>query len=715
MATVRRVARLVLAVVVAMGFAGCSTPPTDTPVTSTGPEATPTPVDVSAACADPGSCLVLLGTLVDGTGAAAVPAGALVIRGDRILAAGPREELSIPVTAQVIELGDATILPGLINAHVHNAYDQHNLQLWAQEGVTTVRDLGQRLGFPCFSSRERLREDPQNAWLVAAGPLVTVPGGYPIAGNHFPSLTVTSPEDARVKIRGLVDDGADVIKITMSSGGIPSLSAAEAAAIVETAHEHGVPVSAHISTAREAQRALDAGVDDLAHLAIDPVSDELIEQMVRSGVSWVPTLEAMGGRGADNLRRFVAAGGTVALGNDGGFLPGLDIGMPLNEIRAMHGAGLTPMQIIVAATRDAARVCRLDAVLGTLQPGKIADVLVVDGDPLQNLQALADVRMVIHRGQIIRDDGAAPFAAVRELQVQAADVSLHVRLAGNPDSGCVLIAINGGPGLTSNYMWDMERLAGPDCAVLTYDQRGLGKSTLPWNPDSRTERGTEYQPRTERGTEYQSPASYTLEKYAEDVEAIRQAVGAERVHLMGHSWGGIVAMEYAILYPERVASLIFFGGGPPTWKDIEIAALSFSERVERLTQSGVIAPRSEWASDGSDPTLPANFSDPAFTFAEDLLGGPPEFSQVVSNLTYANLVGMDLRGELALVQKPVLVMFGRDDPFGLPMAEATRDALVGAQVEFVVIERCGHFWHECPGQFYPRVQWFLGQVAGKEG
>jgi carboxyl-terminal processing protease len=282
--------------------------------------------------------------------------------------------------------------------------------------------------------------------------------------------------------------------------------------------------------------------------------------------------------------------------------------------------------------------------------------------------------------------------AVREFQVQASDVSLHVRIVGDPDSGCVLLAINGGPGLTSSYMLDMEGLAGPDCAVLTYDQRGLGESTQPSDPDS--------------------TASYTPLKYAEDVEAIRQAVGAERLHVMGHSWGGIVAMQYAILYPERVASLIFFGGGPPTWNDIKISQQRFGERVDVLMQAGVIPPPSEWGDNGIDPLLPAYFSDPTFTFPEDARGGPPEFSQTVSDLTSPNLVGMDMRGELALLQKPVLLMFGRDDPFGLPMAEASRDALVNAQVEFVVIDRCGHFWHECPNEFYPRVEEFLGNLSG---
>ena len=228
--------------------------------------------------------------------------------------------------------------------------------------------------------------------------------------------------------------------------------------------------------------------------------------------------------------------------------------------------------------------------------------------------------------------------AVHEYQVRATDVSLHVRLAGNPDSGCVLIAINGGPGLTSNYMWDMERLAGPDCAVVTYDQRGVGESSQPADPDS--------------------TASYTLANYAADVEAIRRAIGAERLHVMGHSFGGIVAMEYAILYPERVASLLFFGGGPPTWKDMEVAQQHLSERAELLIESGVIPPPSEWVDGGTDAILPAYFSDPSFTFPKDSLGGPPEFSQMVSNLTAPSLVGMDLRAGLALVRKPVLLLFG---------------------------------------------------------
>jgi imidazolonepropionase-like amidohydrolase len=347
----------------------------------------------------------LQGRLIDGTGADPLADAVLVIQGNRIVAVGPRAQVFLPPNAQIIDLPQATILPGFINTHVHNAYNARNLQIWAQDGVTTVRDLGHRLGRPYFAIRDRLRADPRNARLIAAGPLVTVPEGYPIAGNNFPSLTVTSVEDAREKIGQLIDEGADVIKITLTSGRAPSLSLEEAAAIVETAHERGIPVTAHATTAKDLGRALEAGVDDVAHIAVDRVSNKVIRRMVEADISWVPTFEPLENRGQDNLSRFIKAGGRVALGNDGGYLPGIEVGMPLREIQAMHEAGMTSMQIIVAATRDAAYVCRRADLLGTLEVGKAADILVVKGDPLRDLQVLQDAQLVIHDGVIIRNEG----------------------------------------------------------------------------------------------------------------------------------------------------------------------------------------------------------------------------------------------------------------------------------------------------------------------
>jgi imidazolonepropionase-like amidohydrolase len=373
------------------------------------PTALPPVVTASQVEADASSpLLVLRGTLIDGTGADPLPDAALIIQGDRIVAVGPSTKVSIPPGARILELPQATILPGFINTHVHNAYNAHNLRIWAQAGVTTVRDLGHRLGRDYFAIRDRLRVDPRNARLIAAGPLVTVPDGYPIAGNNFPSLTVTSPEDARTKIEQLIDDGADVIKITLTSGLAPSLSAEEAAAIVDIAHKRGIPVTAHATTAKDLRRGLEAGVDDIAHIAVDRVPNSVIRHMVEMDISWVPTFEPLENRGQDNLRRFVEAGGRVALGNDSEYLPGIEVGMPMREIQAMHEAGMTPMQIIVAATRDAAYVCRRADVLGTLTVGKMADILVVNGDPLRNLDALRDPQLVIHDGVIIHGERQDP-------------------------------------------------------------------------------------------------------------------------------------------------------------------------------------------------------------------------------------------------------------------------------------------------------------------
>jgi imidazolonepropionase-like amidohydrolase len=173
-------------------------------------------------------------------------------------------------------------------------------------------------------------------------------------------------------------------------------------------------VVAHISRSEHLEMALASGVDDVTHMVIDPLPDNLIARMNEAGMYWEPTLELwqcasalhgvdLDARAVDNLRRFSEAGGRVALGTDyAGYRCQFELGMPMTEIGLMRQAGMTPMQIIVAATRNAARVCNLGAELGTLEPGKIADILVVDGNPLKDLQALTNVRLVIHNGVIIR-------------------------------------------------------------------------------------------------------------------------------------------------------------------------------------------------------------------------------------------------------------------------------------------------------------------------
>jgi len=351
-----------------------------------------------------GPPIVLLGTVIDGTGAKPQADAVIVIQDSRIVAVGPSTEVEIPPHGIVFDPPGAAILPGLIDAHVHNAYEPANLRAWLQEGVTTVRDLGAPLGSRYFAMRDELRMNPGYTRVVAAGPIVTVPGGYPT--SRIACLTIDSPDDARRQVSQLIEAGADLIKIALESDAGPALSDAQIAAIAETAHESNIPVTAHVTKLRDLELVLSAGVDDVAHLVTDRAPRHAIQQMVDSGTYWVPTLEALDGEGAGNLRRFVAAGGNVALGTDAGYLPGLRIGLPMDEIRAMQEAGMAPMQIIVAATRNAAHVCRLEGVLGTLEVGKLADLLVVDGNPGEDIEALEKVRIVIHGGSIVRGDGS---------------------------------------------------------------------------------------------------------------------------------------------------------------------------------------------------------------------------------------------------------------------------------------------------------------------
>jgi len=357
------------------------------------------------------------GTLIDGTGAPPLHNAVIIIKNEYITAVGSLKDIEIPEGAKVIPLKGSTILPGFINAHIHNGYNKYNLKTWAINGVTTVRDLGGNLKNNLFSFRDKSLKNPQLARLVAAGPMVTVPGGYPKVPWGSPAgFPVKSPDDARKKTIKLLDDGADIIKIALESGAtfqrkIPVLSLDEAKAIVKVAHQRGTIVSAHVLASKDLENALKAGVDDIAHMVTDNLSDDLIKRVVNQGVYWVPTLELWHGVGyglgevaINNLRRFVKAGGLVALGTDfDGYNCPFDLGMPIREIKWMKHAGMAPMQIIIAATKNASRVCNLEDSIGTLEKGKIADLLIVRGNPLEDIEALLNLRMVIHGGQIIRD------------------------------------------------------------------------------------------------------------------------------------------------------------------------------------------------------------------------------------------------------------------------------------------------------------------------
>ncbi len=176
-------------------------------------------------------------------------------------------------------------------------------------------------------------------------------------------------------------------------------------------------VAAHIDRVAALRRAVENGIDEGAHMPRDRMPKELIRLMVQRNVALIPTIDVyeelaeVRGAGAawrrttlpvmqENLRRFVVAGGTLALGDDLGN-PGVALGMPMAEIRHWLRAGLSPMEVIVAATRVGAAVCGLDDQIGAVRPGMIADLLVVNGDLLTDSAALERVALVMHNGVII--------------------------------------------------------------------------------------------------------------------------------------------------------------------------------------------------------------------------------------------------------------------------------------------------------------------------
>lgn len=356
------------------------------------------------------------GTLIDGRGCAPIPNATIVIRDGLIEAVGPQASTAVPHGADVIDVGSATILPGFINAHVHNGFNEDNLRAWAAGGVTTVRDLA---GPTLFDWRDEVLQNPECARLVAAGPMVSVPNGYPFVPWGSPHmLPVLSPDDAHTKVAQLLDAGADFIKLALETGEdfqrtIPCLSPEEAQAVVNTAHDHGTIASAHVLVASDLARAVEAGVDDIAHMVVDSLPDSIVDVIVDNDMLWVPTLELWHhvgyGRGEAaimHLREFVRAGGQVALGTDyDGFSATFQMGMPIHEMEWMLEAGMSPMQVIVAGTRNAARACNRLTDLGTLEAGKTADIIVVDGDPLDDIRILANVQLVVRGGVVIRRTG----------------------------------------------------------------------------------------------------------------------------------------------------------------------------------------------------------------------------------------------------------------------------------------------------------------------
>jgi imidazolonepropionase-like amidohydrolase len=350
--------------------------------------------------AGPPALAVVGVAVLDGRGGPAVPDRTVVAAGGLIERVGPAGEVAPPPGALVVDGAGGTLLPGIIDAHVHLGFYPPAEVLAG--GVTTVRDLGwppERLA----ALRRQAAAPAASPRLLAAGQILTVPGGYPTRAPWAPPGTarpVDGPAEAAAAVAELAEAGAAVIKVALDDRVGPTLPAPVLAAVVEAAAERGLDVTAHVGGAAEAAKALAAGVGELAHWPFDPAGlpDALVDALAESVVA-VPTLhiDPTPARRA-GVRRFVARGGRVVYGTDLGN-QGPPPAVDTEELALLVEAGLRPEQAVAAATSEAAAHLGL-AGTGVVAPGARADLLLVDGDPLADLAALSRVRLVTRDGHL---------------------------------------------------------------------------------------------------------------------------------------------------------------------------------------------------------------------------------------------------------------------------------------------------------------------------
>ncbi|MGW8264767.1 MAG: amidohydrolase family protein [Longimicrobiales bacterium] len=396
-----------------------------------------------------GAVVIRNGTVIDGTGSPPTPGGVVVVQGERIVAVGPEGEFRFHPDQTFVDAAGGTILPGFINSHIHHGAPANTRHLFLLEGITSVCDLGSELS-EMGEFKERSGSDGRAARGFRGGPILTAPAGYPDAayGTQI-NYEVNSASEGRAGVQDLAERGADLIKIALDPGWdrenprpVPDLATVQA--VVEEAHGRGLLVRAHLIQPPQMDLAIEARVDVIEHLAMprwpsreeenrvmasnDPVGlffdrwapdyQARLEKMAAQGTAMFPTVSALlhdfyvaeepTPRQAwvvdvvlDIVRRFHEAGGMVGVANDFNDR-GSKERLPLLELEMLLEAGMSPLDVIVAATRNNAWVCGQERKLGTLEIGKLADVIVVGGDPLADLVgSIQNVTHVLLGGELV--------------------------------------------------------------------------------------------------------------------------------------------------------------------------------------------------------------------------------------------------------------------------------------------------------------------------
>jgi len=381
---------------------------------------------------------------------------AIVIAGDKIVSVGPAADAKAAADATTISLPNATVLPGLIDAHTHLTFDQgslgysglaisiprealigaKNARITLEAGFTTVRNVGAS-GYSDIALRDAINAgDVPGPRILASGPALGITGVHcdnnllPFEFHSTGEGVADGVEAVQHKVREVIKYGADVIKIcatggVMSKGDDPNASQftmEEMKAIVAEAHRLGRKVAAHAHGAEGVRWASDAGIDSIEHGHL--MDDASIATLKKNGTYLVPTLYLMDWHkenaakanvpeysrkkmqmvsevGQRNIKKAMQAGVKIALGTDAAVYPH---GLNAHELGVYVRLGLTPLQAIQTATVNDADLLGWSDKVGSLEAGKWADIIAVDGDPLKDVTTLEHVKFVMKGGDVVKNE-----------------------------------------------------------------------------------------------------------------------------------------------------------------------------------------------------------------------------------------------------------------------------------------------------------------------
>jgi imidazolonepropionase-like amidohydrolase len=406
--------------------------------------------------------------MIDCTGAAPVQDPVLVVDGTRIAQIGTRKTIKVPDGADIIDCGKATLIPGMLDIHLHtmmfNCLTFHNFrvaqweitpelqqmyglfhaQLCFDMGFTTLRDMGLQT-YRGLLVREACAIRDAIDMGIVEGPRMLVAAFTTITGSHLDLIqpraaerlgfqNADGPWELRKLARTNLLHGADVIKTCASGGGgtdkeepdIRNMTQVELDAIVDEAHAFHKICAVHCFTPQSQRMALAAGADTIEHMVFS--DDETIGMIREKGTHVTPTLshrtdhaiEMRREQGTsqfvlkkmksiqencfDTFQKMHKAGINIAMGTDMGFDP--EMGTNAAELEIYVNLGMSPMDALLTCTRNAARAIKLDKQIGTLEAGKLADVVAVAGDPLADIRRLQDkknIQIVMKEGKVYAD------------------------------------------------------------------------------------------------------------------------------------------------------------------------------------------------------------------------------------------------------------------------------------------------------------------------